>query len=188
MSRKTAVCVALLASLHFIAGCAAERVYGPGGKVAPLPSVTLEAKALPEVFLQTKDEAGGRNGKITGLENRTVRFLPSPYWNVETLRIDIAAISRIDVPGKKHSLGRTWLSSFGWGFLVSGGVLAVASQYDEDYQWSLILAPASGAAVGLIAMAATAISGSNRETSYDLTSMSDEERAFVVLKLMGIQR
>ncbi|MBE3110194.1 MAG: hypothetical protein IMZ46_06715 [Acidobacteria bacterium] len=187
MSRKTATYLALLASLHFTVGCAAKRVYGPGEGVAQLPPVLVEAKALPEVRI----EAGGNPGfagKIIGLENRTVRVLPAPYWNVETLRIDLAEITSIVLPGKKRSVGRAAAYGLGIGFLVAGGIAAAASKYDEDYQAALILAPAGGATVGLVAMVVSALSRSGNEISYDLSSMSDEEKAAAILKLMGVKR
>lgn len=188
MSRKTATCLALFASLHFTMGCAAKRVYGPRGGVAQLPSAFLEAKAFPEVLIQTKGSVESRNGKITGMENRRVRFLPAPYWNVEALRIDLADIVRIVVPKKGGGLGRASAYGFGIGFLALGALGVASSKYDEDYQGWLMLAPAGGACVGLVAMAVSAMSKSGKEQSYDLASMSDEEKAFVILKLMGVRR
>jgi hypothetical protein len=190
MSRKTAAYLALLASRHFTMGCAANRVYGPGGGIAQLPSGFIEAKAFPELLLQTKGNAVIRSGKITGLENRLVRFLPAPYWNVEALRIDIAEISRIVLPQKGGGVGRAFAYGFGVSFIGFGALGGMASKYDSDYQGWLIAAPAAGAAVGLVAMAVSAISNSGKEKEiwYDLASMSDEEKTFAILKVMGFRR
>ena len=187
MSRKTATYLALLASFHFTVGCAANRVQGPWAGVAQLPSVLVEAKALPEVRI----EAGGNPGfagKVTGLENSTVRVLPAPYWNVKTLRIDLAEISSIVLPGKKRSVGRAAASGLGIGFLVTGGIAAAASKYDADYQFGLIGSAAVGAVSGLIAAAATAISGSKSEKTYVFKGMTPEQKAAAILDLMGVKR
>lgn len=191
MSRKTATYLALLASLHFTMGCAAKRVYGPGGGVAQLPPAFLEAKVFPEVRI----EAGGNPGfvgKITGLENSTVRVLPAPYWNVETLRIDLTEISSIVLPGKKRKVGRAAAYGLGIGFLVVGGLSAASSKYDEDYQIGLILAPAGGiaggAVSGLVALAVAAMSGSKPEKTYVFEGMTAEEKAAAILDLMGVKR
>jgi hypothetical protein len=188
MSRKTAIYLALLATLHFTMGCAAKRVFGPGGKVSELPPAFFEAKAFPEIQLQLKESLGSRAGKITGMENRLVRFLPAPYWNVETLRIDLSEISSIVLPGKKGAATRAGVLGFGYGFLMSGGFAAAVSKYDQDYQAGLILAPIGGLTGGLLAMAISALSGSGKEIRYELSSMSDEEKTFVILKLMGLRQ
>ena len=187
MSRKTATYLALLASLHFTMGCAANRVQGPWAGVAQLPPVLVEAKALPEVRI----EAGGNPGfagKVTGLENSTVRVLPAPYWNVETLRIDLAEISSIVLLGKKRSVGRAGVYGSGIGFLVVGGYAAAASKYDEDYQWGLVVSVAAGAASGLVAAAVAALIGSKPEKTYVFAGMTAEEKAAAILDLMGVKR
>lgn len=187
MSRKTATYLALLASLHFTMGCTANRVQGPWAGVAQLPSVLVEAKALPEVRI----EAGrnpGFTGKVTGLENSTVRILPAPYWNVEILRIDLADISSIVLPGKKRSVGRAAAYGLGIGFLAGGGLMAGLSQYDEDYEWGLLYGAAAGATVGLVATAIAALSGPKPGKTYVFAGMTAEEKAAAILDLMGVKR
>lgn len=187
MSRKTATYLALLASLHFTMGCAANRVQGPWAGVAQLPSALVEAKALPEVRI----EAGGNPGfvgKITGLENRTVRVLPAPYWNVETLRIDLSEISSIVLPGKKRSAGRATAYGLGIGFLVGGGLIAASSKYDEDYGWGLLGGVSVGAFSGLVTLAVAAMIGSKPEKTCVFAGMTAEEKAAAILDLMDVKR
>lgn len=189
MSRKTATYLALVASLHFTVGCAANRVQGPWAGVAQLPPVLVEAKALPEVRI----EAGGNPGfagKVTGLENSTVRVLPAPYWNVETLRIDLSEISSIVLPGKKRTVGRAGAYGLGIGFLVVGGLGLAAgeSKYDEDYQLGLRVSVAYGAASGLVAATVAALIGSKPEKTYVFARMTAEEKAAAILDLMGLKR
>lgn len=188
MSRKTATYLALLASLHFTMGCAANRVQGPWAGEAQLPAVLVEAKAFPEVLLQTKGSVGSRSGKITGMENRLVRFLPAPYWNVETLRIDLSEISSIVLPGKKRGTGRAAAYGLGIGFLAAGGVSAAASKYNEDYGWGLLIGVAAGAVSGLVALAVAAMIGSKAEKTYVFAGMTAEEKAAAILDLMGVKR
>jgi len=188
MARQAVICLALFVSFPFTVGCVASRVYGPGGGIAKLPLSSIEAAALPEILLQMKESARIQRGKITGLETRLVRFLPAPYWNVEEQKIDIAEISLIVLPRKGYGIERTWASGFGIGFTVSGAIMAATSKYDEDYSASLLMAPLAGATVGLVAMAIHALSDSEKETTYAFGSMSDEEKSFVILKLMGVNR
>jgi hypothetical protein len=176
------------AFLHLAVGCATSRVHGPGGGIAQLSPASLEARVFPELRLHTKDDGAGQVGKIIGLQNRVVRFLPTPYWNVEALRIDLADIVSIAVPTKSGGPGKASAAAFGIGFIVTGGLAAAVSKYDSDYQAGLILAPVGASCVALCAMAIRALSGSAKEIRYDLASMSDEERAFIVLKLMGLGR
>lgn len=187
MSRKTATYLALVASLHFTVGCAANRVQGPWAGVAQLPPVLVEAKALPEVRI----EAGGNpgfTGKVTGLENSTVRVLPAPYWNVETLRIDLAEVSSIVLPGKKRNVGQATAYGLGIGFLVAGGLVAAVSKYDDDYQIGLAFGGAGAAVSGLVVAAIAALSRSKSEITYVFKGMTPEQKAAAILDLMGVKR
>lgn len=189
MGQKAKVCLVLfLVFLHFTVGCAAKRVYGPGGGTAQLPTVFSEAKTLPEVQLRTQDGAGIGAGKIIGMEGRTVRFLPAPYWNVEAMSLDLSDIASIIVPKTGGGVGRAAAYGFGWGTLISGALCGLLSKYDEDYQMSLALAPIGGATLGLAALAVSALNRKGADVRYDLASMSDEEKTFVILKLMGHRR
>ncbi len=188
MLRKAKILLALLASLHLVMGCAARHVYGPGGKVSELPAGSLEARVCPEVRLHTKGGGQFQVGKIVGLETRLVRFLPAPYWSVVSQKIDLGDIARIDVTVKKGSPGRAGLAGFGWGVLISGFIGAVSSRYNVDYESWLATAPVAGAAIGLVAMGISAMSAPGKEISYDLAAMRDEEKAFVILKLMGFKQ
>ena len=187
MSRKTATYLALVASLHFTVGCAANRVQGPWAGVAQLPPVLVEAKALPEVRIEAAGNPGF-TGKVTGLENSSVRVLPAPYWNVETLRIDLAEISSIVLPGKKGRVGRAAASGLGIGFLVTGAIAAAASQYDDDYQIGLVGSAAVGVTLGLMAGAIAALSSSKSEKTYVFKGMTPEQKAAAILDLMGVKR
>lgn len=187
MFRKTATYLVLAAYLPFTAGCAANRVKGQWAGVAQLPPVFVEAKFIPEVRIELGGNPGF-SGKITGLENSTARILPAPYWNVETLRIDLAEISSIVLPGDKSKRRQATAYGMGIGFLVTGAIAAAASQYDTDYQMGLIGSVGVGAITGLIVAAVSAASGSNSGKTYVFKEMTPEQKAAAILDLMGVKR
>lgn len=181
--RKTTACLALLLFLHGVTACTAGRVHGPREGLEQSPPGIVEAKTFPEISIEMR---GGEShlGKITGLENQRVRFLPFPYWNVETLRIEIADITSIVLSKKGGKAGRAAAYGFGCGFLATGLVLAATSKYNSDYQTSLIASAASGGCTALVLMAISAINGAGEKNRYDLSPMTLQQKTGVIIRLM----
>jgi len=126
-------------------------------------------------------------GKIVSLEGERIEFRPFPYWDAELIGLNLGDIRSIELVDKPKRAGKGFIQGFGWSFTVVGGLAAMGSKYDEDYQFALLGSAVVGAAGGLIGLLIGAIQDSTAKTRFEFAAMSDEEKVRAVRKIMGLQ-
>lgn len=147
--------------------------------------VKFSAAKFEEVELTTS-KGDLYRGKIVSLEGRRIEFRPVPYWNVELISLDLGEIRSIDLVDKPKRAGKGFIQGFGWTYTLVGGIAAMSSKYDEDYQFALLGSAVVGAAGGLVGLLIGAVQDSTAKTRFEFAAMSDEERKRAVRKIMGL--
>jgi hypothetical protein len=126
-------------------------------------------------------------GKIVSLEAGRIEFRPFPYWDVDPVSLDLGEIRSIELLDKPKRAGRGFIQGFGWSFSIVGGIAAMSSKYDEDYQSALLGSAIIGAAGGLLGFVIGAVQDSAAKTKFEFAPMSDEQKERTVRKIMGRQ-
>lgn len=126
-------------------------------------------------------------GKIISLEGERIEFRSFPYWNVEPISLELGEIRSIELVDKPKRAGRGFIQGFGWSFSIVGGIAAMSSKYDEDYQSALLGSAVVGAAGGLIGLLIGAVQDSAAKTRFEFAPMSDEQKERAVRKIMGLR-
>jgi len=168
----------LFSFLIFIISCSTIRTTST--KDFPIsPTSEIQAKEFPEVFL-TKFGEDTYKGKFLSLIGEDLVFLPFPYWNVETLKINLNNIHSIQLV-KKNSPGLLgFASGFAYSFIIFGIIGASGAKYDRDYEEALVRSFNIGLTGALLGLA---IAGAKSE--YKFYKMSESEKISAARKIMG---
>ena len=125
-------------------------------------------------------------GKIIGQEGGSIDFRPVPYWDVELIRLNLDEIQSIELVNRPSRAGKGFIQGFGWTFTIVGGIAGIGSKYDVDYENALLGSAIVGAAGGVIGFLVGVIRDASAKKRFDFTSMSAEEKARAVRKIMGL--
>ena len=82
----------------------------------------------------------------------------------------------IQVTDRKRHLGRAAGLSFAAVFVLTGAIGGVASEYNEDYRDSLVIAGVLGAAAGLVGLAVGGIIDASQTNTYHFDRMKPTEK------------
>jgi len=143
------------------------------------------ATQFPEVNLFTSN-GDLYHGKMTVLEGETVIFSPSPYWNVERLRIKIDDIETIELPAKKTGAAKGFGYGFGVTCILIGGFGAGTSKYNETFQNYAVLTPVAGLLGGLAGMVIGAITDLATPAKIEFFRLRHDQKIKVLASLMGL--
>jgi hypothetical protein len=175
-------CLSLfLVSFHLLllmtcATATIETKVDPDQKITPLK--------FPEVRIVTT-KGDRTTGKLTQFENQTLTFLPYPYWNVDSIKIPLDDIARIELKERKSHAGSRFVAGFSYAFIVVGLLAGFDAKYDEDYEDALAGTAVLGGIAGLIGLAIGAISDSASKKKYEFAAMSTPEKVASLRKIMG---
>jgi hypothetical protein len=178
-----------ICSVFFLSGFMLNCVSSTGPitykETAGVQSVKVGAAKFEEVELTTL-KGDLYRGKIVSLVGGRIEFRPFPYWNVELISLNLGEIRSIDLVDKPKRAGKAFLQGFGWTYSIVGGIAAISSKYDEDYQMALVGSAIVGAAGGLVGLLVGAVQDSRTKTNFEFVGMSDEERERSVRMIMGL--
>jgi hypothetical protein len=177
-------CVLLLSGLML--GCAGSTGPARFEETRGVQSGKVRAAKYEEIELVTS-KGDFYKGKILSLEAGRIEFRPFPYWDVDPVSLDLAEIRSIELLDKPKRAGRGFIQGFGWSFSIVGGIAAMSSKYDEDYQFALLGSAIVGAAGGLLGFLIGAIQDSAAKTRFEFAPMSDEQKERAVRQIMGLQ-
>jgi hypothetical protein len=184
MAKKVFSVFTLFLSAYFLVSCA---MLGPSPwrEEPTVPTyVTIQANRFPAVLLK---ENGGISKivKILRLEDGKVIFLPSPYWNVQPMEIDLEQIASINLTEVK-SKGVGWfLGGALVGFYTAGIGGLSTSHYNVDYERALgnsFLAAVGG---GLLGMAIGGVFNPRPQTKFNFSRMSTAAKVVALKNIMG---
>lgn len=148
---------------------------------------TINAVVFPELRITMNNSAEYR-GKIIALRASDVELLPYPYWNVESLALDINKMQEIRIPKKEHAviIGLVWTSGISFAAVGTFGLMWGYDQNDVDY--SFILGVASYMA-GVVALGglSTGLLIELIDFKENLTWMNLGQRIEAIMSIMGLR-
>lgn len=184
MKNKVLPSTTLVYFLLLVFGCTSMSV-PPGQTQCNLPEKELLARKMPELSIATEDRLLERV-KIASLLGNELSALPFPYWNVETIKINIEKITLIRLLNvKKYNIPNA-LTASNITFAIVGGACAITSQYKNQYQDGLAAASLLAAGVGAMALIAVILS-SLIHKKWDFTELTLSQRLGVLTRIMGVQ-
>lgn len=185
MSKKTLALITLTFFMNFLISCTATTTLTSNEVVKTSPTSEIKAKKLQEVQLKTTS-GEIHTGKLSSLEGGDLVLLPFPYWNVEPIKIDLDEIYSIKLMKKDSKAGKGAAGGFAFGFLITGTLTGLTSEYNEDFEVALLGSAAVGAFVGLLGLVIGGLSDVAKKSKYDLYKMSNSEKIRVIKKIMGL--
>jgi hypothetical protein len=184
MSKKILTLIILTFFLNFIFSCTTTSTLTREEVVKTSSTSEIKAKKLQEIQLITKGEI--HTGKLLSLEGGDLILLPFPYWNVEPIKIDLNEIDSIKVRKKHSRAGERVAGSFAWGFIITGILTGLSSEYDVDFEAALLYSAIIGAFSGLLGLFIGGVGDVTKILKYDFYKMSDSEKIRVINKIMGV--
>ena len=177
----------LLLALGFMLSCASST--GPLiiKEAEEVQSFKVGAAKFEEVGLTTS-KGDFYRGKIISLEEGTIEFRPSPYWGVEPIRLDLGEIGSIRLADKPSRAGKGFVSGLGWTYTIVGGISAMGSKYNEDYEEALYGSAIIGLAGGVLGFLIGTVQDATTKTRFDFSSMSAAEKEQAIRKIMGLPK
>jgi len=185
MSKKTLTLITLTFFLNCIFSCTTTSTLTRNEVVKTSSTSEIKAKKLQEVQLITTSEEI-HTGKLLSLEGEDLVLLPFPYWNVEPIKIDLNEIYSIKVRKKHSRAGERVAGSFAWGFLITGTLAGLTSEYDEQFEFALLTSAIVGAFSGLLGLVIGGVGDDTKILEYDFYKISDSEKIRVIKKIMGL--
>jgi len=185
MKNKVLPSTTMVYFLLLVFGCTSMSV-PPGQTQYNLPENELLAREMPELSIVTADRLLERV-KVASLLGNELSILPFPYWNVETIKINIEEITTIWLLNVKMRSGTNALATLNITFGIMGTIFAINAEYDRDYKNGLattaILALVGGVVVGL----GSGIVDASKRKKWDFTKLTQPQRLGVLLQIMGVQ-
>jgi len=185
MSKKTLTIITLTFFLNFLFSCTATSTLTSSEVVKTSPISEIKAKKLQEVQLKTTS-GEIHTGKLSSLEGGDLVLLPFPYWNVEAIKIDLDEIYSIKVMKKDSKAGKGAAGGFAWGFLITGTLAGLTSEYDEDFEAALLGSAVIGAFFGLLGLVIGGLGDVATKSEYDFYKMSNSAKIRIIKKIMGL--
>lgn len=184
MKNKVLPSTTMVYFLLLVFGCTSMSV-PPGQTQYNLPEKELLAREMPELSIVTADRLLERV-KVASLLGNELSILPFPYWNVETIKINIEEITTIWLLNVKMRSGTNALATLNITFGIMGTIFAINSKYDEDYRSGLVLASGFALAGGLVTLIGSAIVDASKRTKWDFSKLTQPQRLAVLMRIMGV--
>jgi len=185
MVKKVGVIFTLFAFVLLLVDCAMTTSIGQGGLGVERVTGKLYSKVFPEIQLVTA-KGESYTGKIMELEEDTITLRPSPYWNVELVKIPIEEIYFIKFPKSGAKVLFGFLNGLGWGFLVPGFLSAVTSKYNTDFEAGLQLGAGAGLLGGLVGLLVGGIITVASKSKYEFSGWSGNDKRLFIREIMGL--
>jgi len=168
---------------YFLISCATTRPSLSRDESKVPTYMTIQAEKFPEVLLKEK---GGINKivKILRLEGGKLVVLPSPYWNIEPMEIDLEQISSIEfteVPKR----GGGPIAGFFLGYYVAGIMGLTTAKYNVDYNHAITYSLLGGVSCGLLGLVIEAVANPRPQRKIYFSGMSVAEKIVALKNIMG---
>jgi len=183
MKNKVLPSTTLVYFLLLVFGCTSMSV-PPGQTQYDLPEKELLAREMPELSIVTADRLLERV-KVVSLLGNEVSVLPFPYWNVETIKINIEKITIIRILNVKKFNIPNALTAFNITFAVLGLPPAITANYKDTYESGLATASGVAIRVGIAALFMVFLSSLTRK-KWNFTELSPSKRLAVLMQIMGV--
>lgn len=185
MFKKFITILTILFYTYFLFACTTTSYNRSKGGTVTSPNTAFKAKKFPEILIHTSDR-GTYKGKMVTLEGKEIGFLPSPYWNKNSIKIDLNKVHSIELEKKGSSAANGFAGGFAFGFLVIGIVAGLSSEYNVDYENALLGAAVVGLGVGLLGLIIGAIADTGKKSKYELHKLPDPEKIRAIQYIMGL--
>jgi hypothetical protein len=185
MLKKLISIITLIFYMYSLFSCSAPTQYRIKDRMATSSSYNLQAKKFPEVRLYTTNMKS-YTCKLISLKGNEIALLPSPYWNIEAIKLDLNKIHSIQLEEMPRSAGHGFAGGFAAGFMITGIIGGIASKYDEDYKFALLGAAGVGLGCGIIGLIIGAASDATRKTGYEFHKMNRSEKILAIKNIMGL--
>jgi len=185
MSKKFLTFLTLVLFMNFLISCTIIGNHSNDKIRGTYSFSKITANKFPEIQLITTS-GDPYKGKLLSLEGEKLKLLPFPYWNVESVEIDIDEIHSIELMKKDSKAGKGAAQGFAYTFLIVGIIAGLDSEYDEDYEDALVGATILGAFGGLLGLIIGGASSLASKTKYEFYKMSLGEKIRAIRKIMGL--
>jgi hypothetical protein len=184
MYKKILDYITLMFLLNFLFNCSSIRIPENEQVVKEYSTIEIKTKIFPEIQLKTMGEEI-HTGKPLSLKGRIFELLPFPYWNVESVKVDLEEIHSIKLIRKERRAGKGFAGGFAWGFLITGTLAGLSSKYDEDFEEALLGSAIVGGSIGLLGFVIGGFADATTKSEYYFYKMSDSEKIKAIKKIMG---